>query len=552
MLSPPQMISLATTLARKNKVNVKFDNSSTAATDGKTITLPLTSRESSWIVRGYLDHEIGHVRLTNFQSIPKKTALHKSLWNILEDCRIEYKMAELYPGMATNYKKLVAELLKAEPGIFQLNLGDNPASIICGYLVLLLRTQHLKQTALNSLAIHADQVFLDTFGPELQKDLLDTVMPYSKVDSPEDVSDMVEALVQLLATHLQKQKQKQERPKPESESDKDTSDTQTPNSTNPQNDSPDPSIPQSTKDQDNQPGNSEHPIEQALNSTEEEQDIGSQLRNMALKAESRDTLRVAGSAKEQVIREFGYTEQEIKASTQLVSKLSANLRGLLQAQVLDHSKPGLSGNRIARNLVHKIRTGEPRLFLRRSPVKQVNTAVHVLLDNSSSMRNWNRFEIAKTTTMALLKSLSYVRGINLALSIFPAVYPYRLNGDSETVPVAEIMPHGRNHTSKLLYPAKAKGDTPLAPAVMLAASRLCGLTEPRKVLLILTDGDPDSKLEAETAIQEAIDLNIKVVCLGIEEVAHPEIFPIYGVVKDVKDLPSKAFKLFERLLTTQP
>lgn len=206
MLSPPQMISLATTLARKNKVNVKFDNSSTAATDGKTITLPLTSKENSWIVRGYLDHEIGHVRLTDFGSIPKKTALHKSLWNILEDIRIEHKMAELYPGMATNYRKLVAELLKAEPGIFQLNLGDNPASIICGYLVLLLRTQHLKQTALNDLAKKADKVFLDTFGPELQKDLLDTVMPYSKVDSPEDVSDMVEALVQLLAKHSQKQK----------------------------------------------------------------------------------------------------------------------------------------------------------------------------------------------------------------------------------------------------------------------------------------------------------------------------------------------------------
>lgn len=353
----------------------------------------------------------------------------------------------------------------------------------------------------------------------------------------------------MLSTHKNR---KQEKPNPESESDKATSDTKTPDSSSSEKESTDPNNPQSTQNLDNQPGSSEHPIEQALNSTEEEQDMGSQLRNMALKAESQDTLRVAGPAKEQVIREFGYTEHEIKASTQLVSKLSANLRGLLQAQVLDHSKPGLSGNRIARNQVHKIRTGEPRLFLRRSPVKQINTAVHILLDNSSSMRNCNRFEIAKTTTMALLKSLSHVRGINLALSIFPAVYPYRLNGDSETVPVAEILRHERGHTRKLLYPAKTKGDTPLAPAVRLTASRSWGLTEHRKILLILTDGDPDSREEAKEAIKEAIDLNIEVVCLGIEDVAHPEIFPMYEIVKDVNDLPSKAFSLFEQLLINNP
>ncbi|WP_045216950.1 VWA domain-containing protein [Desulfonatronovibrio magnus] len=568
MLSPPQMISLATTLARKNKVDVKFDNSSTAATDGKTIILPLTSKENSWIVRGYLDHEIGHVRLTDFGTIPKKTALHKSLWNILEDIRIEQRMSELYPGMATNHLKLITELLTAEPGIFEVKPGDHPAGIICGYLVLLLRTQHLKQTVLNDLEQKADQVFQSAFGSELQKDMLDIVLPYSRVQSPEDVSEMVEDLLQLLSKHLQKQKERQPKPdsseqkdsKPESESDR----SGTQDSTNSEKRYIDSSNSENTENLDDQPGNSElysegpasratdtiQAIKEALNSTEEQQDIGTQLKNLALEKESQERISraVAIPAKEKVIRDFGYTPQEIKAPSKLVSKLSANLRGLLQAQVLDHSRPGLSGNRIARNQVHKIRTGEPRLFLRRSPVKQVNTAVHILLDNSSSMRNYYRFEIAKNTTLALLRSLSYVRGINLALSIFPAVYPYHLSGGSETVPVAEI----RRQGNKILYPAKPKGSTPLAPAVRLAASRLWELTESRKILLIITDGEPDSRVEAEIAIKEAIDLAIEVVCLGIEDVAYPEIFPIYEIVKDVKGLPHKAFNLFEQLLTTQP
>lgn len=563
MLSPPQMISLATTLARKNKVNVQFDNSSTAATDGKTITLPLTSKENSWIVRGYLDHEIGHVRLTDFGSIPKKTALHKSLWNILEDIRIETKMAEIYPGMATNYRKLVTELRAKEPGIFKVNPGDNPAGIICGYLVLLLRTRHLKQTALEGLAQKADRVFLDTFGPELKKDMLDIVLPYSKVHSSEDVLDMVETLVNLLVKYLQKQgkpqsdttREQDSKPEPESPDSQDTSNCENPGSTKHQNSEQSPERSENS-DKDNVPSEADiaRAVHEALNARDEEQDMGTQLKNLALKKEDRDKIdrAVAVSAQEKIIRDFGYKEQEIKAPTQSVSKLSANLRGLLQAQVLDHSRPGLSGNRIARNQLHKIRTGEPRLFLRRSFVKQVNTAVHILVDNSSSMRNCQRFKTARIAALALIKALLCIRGVNVGLSIFPAVYPYHLCAKDDQIPVAEILKHGRRPGKNLLYPSRPKGSTPLAPSLRFAASKLYVLAEPRKTLLIITDGDPDRISDTEEAIREAMDLGIQVVCLGIEDVAHPDIFPHSEMVKDVKDLPHKAFNLFEQLLTAQP
>lgn len=546
MLSPPQMISLATALARKNKINVKFDNSSTAVTDGKTIILPLTSQENSWIVRGYLDHEIGHVRLTDFGNIPNKTPLHKSLWNVLEDIRIEYKMAGIYPGMATNYKKLVAELKANEPGFFEINPGDNPASIFCGYIALLLRVRHLKQTVLNELALKARDVFLGTFGPELEKELLDIVLPYSKVKEPVDVSDMVEALVQLLIKHLQEPEKSEDTlsdpsyPKSaDSNSEDDTA--QAANSSNLQSDAPSETIQTSTK----------QALQETLETQDEQQDMGTQLKDMALDKESQN-ITVAVPAKEKVIRDFGYTPQKIKTSNRLVSQLSANLRGLLQAQDMDNSKPGLSGNRIARSQAHKIKTGEPRLFLRRTPIKKIRTAVHILLDNSTSMRNRNRFDIARQVTLALIKALPHIRGINLGLSVFPAVYPYYLAGDENQIPVAEILKHSNRPGKTLLYPAKPRGSTPLAPSLRLAASTLYSLTEPRKILLIITDGDPDYPEEAEDTIKEALSLGIEVVCLGIEDMAWPEIFPIYEIVKDVKELPHKAFTLFERLLTKQP
>ncbi|MFN2268510.1 MAG: hypothetical protein ABR533_09555, partial [Desulfonatronovibrio sp.] len=363
---------------------------------------------------------------------------------------------------------------------------------------------------------------MGTFNPELERDILGIILPYSKVREPVDVSNMVEALVKLLTKNLHEPKKldstasqnKNSLSDPGSTDNNDTT-TDPSNSESEDSNSEDDTaqaVDSNNPETDNQPTNihTTQAIQEALQSQEEQQDIGTQLKNIAIKSESQ-TLRVGITAKEKVIRDFGYTPQEIKASTQLVSKLSVNLRGLLQAQDMDHSKPGLSGNRIARNQVHKIKTGGSRLFLRRTPVKQVNTAIHILLDNSSSMRNRDRFEVAQMTTLAMIKALQHMRGINLALSIFPAVYPYYLNEKIDEVPVAEVLNHHQRPGSKILYPNRPKGDTPLAPSVRLAASRLCALTEPRKILLILTDGDPDSRSEAETAMQEAVELGIEVV-----------------------------------------
>lgn len=62
------------------------------------------------IMRGYLDHEVGHLLFTNFPSIKETLASLKgkeyqyvlSLFNIVEDARIEQKMREKYDGSKIN------------------------------------------------------------------------------------------------------------------------------------------------------------------------------------------------------------------------------------------------------------------------------------------------------------------------------------------------------------------------------------------------------------------------------------------------------------------
>jgi len=100
---------LAATLGRKSEVEVVFRGNK-AHTDGTKIYLPALPEgkvldQSQWdFLMGYLDHEIGHVRNTDFGVTKQVT-----YWlNLIEDIRTENLMIQDYPGS----KKYLDELHK--------------------------------------------------------------------------------------------------------------------------------------------------------------------------------------------------------------------------------------------------------------------------------------------------------------------------------------------------------------------------------------------------------------------------------------------------------
>lgn len=106
----------AAVFGRNQEVSVIFEadgsKNTTAYTDGKEIVLPSIpdnlefSHEEAMTLRGLLDHEAGHVRHTNFESVQKfgdtqsETAFQLS--NVLEDMRLEKLVMEEYPGSQKN------------------------------------------------------------------------------------------------------------------------------------------------------------------------------------------------------------------------------------------------------------------------------------------------------------------------------------------------------------------------------------------------------------------------------------------------------------------
>lgn len=119
---------------RNKEVRVIFEGDM-AYTDGHEIVLPAmiqnadVTAETQKIMRGYLDHEAGHVRHTDFdvwkKGVSKSSGGLRAIWNCVEDIWLERRVMSEYPGSAKNFTCLSTfinekelKLVKAQPERF--------------------------------------------------------------------------------------------------------------------------------------------------------------------------------------------------------------------------------------------------------------------------------------------------------------------------------------------------------------------------------------------------------------------------------------------------
>lgn len=79
------------------------------------ITLPYVAADDADVYyRGYLDHEVGHIRFTEFgysaPEIEEYGDFGKDVFNIFEDVHIEKKMGDVFPGSRLNLQRLARKL----------------------------------------------------------------------------------------------------------------------------------------------------------------------------------------------------------------------------------------------------------------------------------------------------------------------------------------------------------------------------------------------------------------------------------------------------------
>lgn len=546
---------VAQALGAKYGVKVKIGGDK-ACTDGQTIFLPALppdDEEVGVLVRGYLDHEAAHVRLTEGELTGTK--LERGLQNVLEDVRIEKKMGELYPGCKMNLENLAAKLTK--DGKFRpITEQDHPAAVLQGYLLYRLRQSVLGQAALDSLADLAENAMRKTFPKAVAARIEALAFQVEECESTDDVK----ALAARIKKAIQEEEEKeQERQQQEEGSESSSGGNEQGGGAGQGSPGQDPNQDQGQggqgdgeDDQKGQSGKKPSPMRQALDATEEDllndtfDDVAKALEEKCqasgngvdvsddLKATTPQEAAGAGMGTAPIL----YGDRPDKAEAQRATNaLRARLDGLIQATRLERNRTSRTGRRIDSRVLHRVAVSDMRVFRQRIEKQAVNTAIYILVDRSGSMND--QMKLANLAVYSVAMALEGIKGVSFKTAVFPV----------EHVDVATLTPFG-GKVRESDYAVTAAGGTPIVQAMWRAASDLMARPEPRRILLVVSDG------QVAHQAAELISLLSRMRASGVETLGLGigfgsdigKFFPISSKIRHSSELASAMFSMLQHQL----
>ena len=511
-----------------------------ACTNGKVIHLPSLPMDCEpellALARSFVDHEAGHIRHTDFNVLKAENLdpVTFNLFNCLEDWRVEKKLSGIFPGCRRNLNWLIRRFFveQAQPRAGD----DSPALAVLDYVLLTVRAWDVDEVtpARQNAASIMEQYFSGLI------EALDAILVKVYIHCP-DTAAAVEYAKQIALCI-----QQWEPPQP----------TATRNCSNAINKT---AVRQAKEeandstsqiDQQAESACASAPVQQsrALNALPlkalfhaEAQDLPQNIGEiMAIelsncRSESTgDALTVAVEGTRQAAPLPA--DQKLQALQASIA-LRTRLQGFLQAQTQRRCSIGRRGTLHA-NSLHRLQVGNARVFQKESLQLGLNTAVHILLDVSGSMAGVP-INLANRACLAVATALSHIRGVNPAVTAFPAV--------SETNSVFPIMRHGQPLPD--MFDIRASGGTPLAGALWWVLQTMLHLKEQRKMILVITDGMPDNQLAANNAIGVAQKLGFEVYGLGIRDEHITRLLPHTSkVVNDLPDLVPAMFAMLQAAL----
>lgn len=151
-------------------------------------------------------------------------------------------------------------------------------------------------------------------------------------------------------------------------------------------------------------------------------------------------------------------------------------------------------------------------------------------------------QLTLTACYSLAKAIQTISGLSVGVSVFPAK---SLTGTPAAV--APLLHHGeRLHTRFTLRPS---GETPLAQCLWRVMQVMLPLREARKIILILTDGLPDSLPLAQTAIADANRSGYEVYGIGICQSLIAQLLPGKSrEIHSIEELTPALFSLLQNIL----
>ena len=580
------------------KVKVGGDQ---AYTDGKLIQLPAYNgndpdyQDYAW---GLLAHESAHIRYSDFSISYGNSVLRRRLCGAIEDVRIEHELAKDFPGTRLTLRTVIEKMI-ANGGFVAAGTGDHPANVLYGYVLKSLRSRVLGQTALNPL-VEISEWVLKTHYPAgaviRLKGLLSEVPDGLKSET--DCLNLTDRILSMIEQECEKQEQARQQkqidqPDQTAQVDSDLDADGNADSDNSDCsdslDNSDSSIYSGdTADTDNaETGEDSSPASAANSDSEAQNDDQSQpetgcqsevdenddmdFRQILEAIQSVSDADLDQDVFESVKSVLALDDRHVPESVMPVGlkpignetaglrlldkvqsesvKIRAALQGLVQSQNMNRTHPACRGRLVIGRRIPQLALGDVRVFARGAVKQSPNTAIHLLLDRSESMSDLvpddqgqtfaSRLSIALEATLALALAYEGIPGVNPGITAFPGI-------DDESV--FRLLEHGERVRSKIgAYSLLARNTTPMTEAIWFAAASLLRCREPRKVMMVMTDGQPNDQLSTLEILQRCRDSGIETVGVGLGiDVSH--LFPVAITINDFRELRSQLFELSKTLL----
>ena len=569
---------VAAAYGRKFNIPVQVGGT-TASTNGNVIQIPEIRDDatSKTLAFGYLAHEAGHVRYTDFD-LPRHIApLGRHLENIIEDIRIEAEIIKAYPGTRTTLDAVIDTLI-AEGKMSAVNATDKPVEIMSNGILALARHRYRQQPALANQAKQADRVMRKVLGSRFVHRLQGLMSDIPRLTSTADFIALAAKIVALI--------EEEASPEAEQSADDSEQDGESQDQSSDSNDQSAENDDQSPENDDQSSENSEQGAENSEQGGEsQDQTAGNQDQSgnsQALSTENPEpstqpkqfdvtpALQAALDATEAELPEDlfeavaetlgncpGYSPTLLPSLEQYAgdsqqgrlalnrvrvhsAKLTARLQGLIEAHTLEKSRAARRGRMLSAPHLHRAAVGDSRIFRIKERKVAPNTALHLLVDLSGSMAG-GQDVIALDAAMALAVALETINGVSRAVSAFPGIY-----GEDEKL--IRILSHGDHVAARSgAFVQRGRGGTPMTGALWFAAADLLARREERKVIITLTDGAPDDFTSAFKLINQATAVGIQIIGVGIG-LDVSRLFPTAIRINDIADLKTELFRIAEQLL----
>lgn len=514
-------------------------------------TVDVLDKQHMRMVRGYLDHEAGHVRFTDFtllESLRDDPAYVMSLINIAEDIYVEREMGKRYVGCEKNLRWLSKHLFTEnydKPNLVHLRKLRNNLELhfqlfvmhVMNYTLYYMRA---KLVADLSPFIPSEQQAVECLAPGLTKNLVPIMEKWfpiltSTYASCQFSKEMYEAIKQYIKRPYAGHDSAGTNPFKKSMQDKVKNYANTPKQ-----------IAEEMKDM------LEEAAEfsfrkwadgwQQSTFTDIGKSAGAELHAMhnkfigMFKDKSRRAF-IAHSVPPLSLSAKGdrMPFSFVTKAMSITAQLDAQLSGLMQSIVLNRGGHTSRGKLDPRK-VYRLNVNNPRVFYRKEERLKFNAQVVILADCSGSMQG-QREMMASISTYALARSLRKIPGIRTDVYYYSAVTFERALSQSDHISRFSMM--------------QASGGTPTGSAVENALSFFNYWDDSRKIILLITDGEAQDMEYLRYVLQVAARNNVEVFGVGIDCDAIEEVseqIKDCKVIKHIRELPAAMFAMLRKAL----